>query len=81
MSTPSLWGDKHPAIKGLRPPERHAGHFHADQQILARVNKREQLPNCSPLPAAPRQVVDGRFEIKHKIGSGSYSGGPIELEL
>ena len=23
--TPSLWRDKHPAIKGLRPPERHAG--------------------------------------------------------
>ena len=25
-STPSLWGDKHPAIKGLGPPEHHAGH-------------------------------------------------------
>ena len=23
---PSLWRDKRPAIKGLRPPEHHAGH-------------------------------------------------------
>ena len=30
--TPSLWRDKHPAIKGLRPPEHHAGRFHPDQQ-------------------------------------------------
>jgi len=27
-----LWRDKHPPIKGLRPPEHHAGRFHADQQ-------------------------------------------------
>ena len=25
-STASLWRDKHPAIKSLRPPEHHAGH-------------------------------------------------------
>ena len=25
-STPSLWRDKRLAIKGLRPPEHHAGH-------------------------------------------------------
>ena len=25
-STPSLWRDEHPAIKGLQPPEHHAGH-------------------------------------------------------
>ena len=25
---PSLWRDKHPAIKGLRPPESRAGQFH-----------------------------------------------------
>ena len=31
-SIPSLWREKHPAIKGLRPPEHHAGHFHPDQQ-------------------------------------------------
>ena len=24
---PSLWRDRHPAVKGLRPPERHAGHL------------------------------------------------------
>ena len=27
QSIPSLWRDKHPAIKGLRPPEHHAGKF------------------------------------------------------
>ena len=31
-STPSLWRDKHPAIKGLRPPEHHAGKFHLDHK-------------------------------------------------
>ena len=30
--TPSLWRDKHPAIKGLRPPEHHAGKFQQDQK-------------------------------------------------
>ena len=30
--TPSLWRDKHPAIKGLRPPEHHAGKFRQDQK-------------------------------------------------
>ena len=25
-SIPNLWRDKHPAIKGLRPPEHHTGH-------------------------------------------------------
>ena len=25
-SVPSLWRDERPAIKGLRPPEHHAGH-------------------------------------------------------
>ena len=28
--TPSLWRDKRPAVKGLRPPEHHAGQFHLD---------------------------------------------------
>ena len=28
----SLWRDKHPAIKGLRPPEHHAGKFRQDQK-------------------------------------------------
>ena len=29
--TTSLWRDKHPAIKGLRPPEHQAGKFRQDQ--------------------------------------------------
>ena len=29
---PSLWREKHPAIKGLRPPEHHAGKFHPDHK-------------------------------------------------
>ena len=29
---PSLWGDRHPAIKGLQPPEHHAGQFHPDHE-------------------------------------------------
>ena len=33
--TPSLWRDKHPAIKGLRPPEHHAGKFRQDQKDSA----------------------------------------------
>ena len=28
----SLWRDKHPAIKGVRPPEHHAGKFRLDQK-------------------------------------------------
>ena len=28
----SLWRDKHPAIKGLRPPEHQAGKFRQDQK-------------------------------------------------
>ena len=31
-SIASLWRDKHPAIKGLEPPEHHAGQFHPDQK-------------------------------------------------
>ena len=31
-SIPSLWGDKHPAVKGLQPPEHHAGKFHLDHK-------------------------------------------------
>ena len=29
---PSLWRDKHPAIKGLQPPEQHAGHSNRTKQ-------------------------------------------------
>ena len=31
-STPSLWRNEHPAVKGLRPPEHHAGQFHSDKK-------------------------------------------------
>ena len=31
-SAQKLWRDKHPAIKGLQPPEHLAGRFHADQK-------------------------------------------------
>ena len=31
-SAPSLWRDRHPAIKGLRPPGHHAGKFHPDHE-------------------------------------------------
>ena len=37
--TPSLWRDKHPAIKGLRPPEHHAGKFRQDQKDSSESKK------------------------------------------
>ena len=42
-SIPSLWRDRHSAIKGLRPPEHYAGKFHPDHKRRLRVktnNKR-----------------------------------------
>ena len=33
--TPSLWRDKHPAIKGLWPPEHHAWKFRQDLSMHA----------------------------------------------
>ena len=33
-SIPSLWRDKHPGIKGLRPPEHHAGHSILIKRLL-----------------------------------------------
>ena len=41
--TPSLWRDKHPAIKGLRPPEHHAGKFRQDQKTPPSQTKQQQL--------------------------------------
>jgi len=32
--TPSLGRGKHPGMKGLRPPEHHAGQFNPDQQTF-----------------------------------------------
>ena len=37
ISIPSLWRERHPAVKGLRPPEHHAGKFHPDLKRLLRV--------------------------------------------
>lgn len=33
-SIPSLWRDRRPAIKGLRPSEHHAGQIHPDHQYV-----------------------------------------------
>ena len=35
--------NKHPAIKGLRLPERHPRHFHPDQKILPSQTKQEDM--------------------------------------
>ena len=40
----SLWRDKHPAIKGLRPPEHHAGKFRQDQKDSSESTKKEMGP-------------------------------------
>ena len=39
-SSTSLWRDKRPASKGLRPPEHYAGRFRPDQTRLLRVKRR-----------------------------------------
>ena len=39
----SLWRDKHPAIKGLRPPEHHAGKFRQDQKDSSESNKKQKV--------------------------------------
>ena len=38
-SIPSLWRDKHPAIKGLRPPEHHAGYSIRTNKHFSESNK------------------------------------------
>ena len=43
---PSLWRDKRPAIKGLRPPERRAGHLPPDQERLLRVQHEMKANFC-----------------------------------
>ena len=55
--TPSLWRDQHPAIKGLRPPEHHAGQFHPDQETArSQASKAREATNtcdsykCLPCP-------------------------------
>ena len=55
--TPSLWRDKHPAIKGLRPPEHCGRQFHLDHTYSSKSNKKGSNPHvdqCSnPLPWDP----------------------------
>ena len=54
-SIPSLWRDKHPAIKGLRPPEHLAGHSIRTRKQLLRVNK--QTVHVSVLTISPARVA------------------------
>jgi len=44
-SIPSLWRDKQPAIKGLRPPGHHAGQFCEDQDDSSesKTQKKQRL--------------------------------------
>ena len=39
--SPSLWRDNHPAIKGLPPPEHHAGKFHLDHKKTPPIQKHQ----------------------------------------
>ena len=50
-STPSLWRDRHPAIKGLRPPEHHAGKFHPDHKQAPSQTKRIKQNDWTNVPA------------------------------
>ena len=56
----SPWSDKHPGIKGLRPPEHHAGQFHPGQKGLVRVNKQSKttMEDSTWLPAKRRAARD-----------------------
>ena len=49
--TPSLWRDKHPAIKGLRPPEHHAGKFRQDQKTPPSQTKNACVPEARAIRA------------------------------
>ena len=42
-STPSIWRDKHPAIKGLQPPEHQAGKFHPDHKLTPPGSKTAKM--------------------------------------
>ena len=43
-SIPSLWRDRHPAIKGLRSPEHHAGEFRPDHKTNP-PSQKQQIPS------------------------------------
>ena len=40
--TPSLWRDKLPTIKGLRPPDHYAGQFHRDQKDSSESEQQQE---------------------------------------
>ena len=50
-ATPSLWRDSHLAIKGLQPPEHHAGQFHPD------IGRSLRVQNNKTQTAAARAVT------------------------
>ena len=66
--TPSLWRDKHPAIKGLRPPEHHAGKFRQDQKDSSESKKGFRAED----PAASSPQQEGAIAL-----SGTLSGGAL----
>ena len=57
-SVPSLWRDERPAIKGLRPPEHHAGH-----SIRTKDPSDSQTPVGGPLNNS--QALSSEFHERH----------------
>ena len=56
-STPNIRRDMHPAIKGLRPPEHHAGHSIRTKQIS--TESKQQILNISRYIARARGLQGG----------------------
>ena len=48
-----LWRDTHPAIKGLRPPEHHAGQCHPDRNKTPTSQTKKRVRYLHELPKAP----------------------------
>ena len=68
----SLWRDKHPAIKGLRPPEHHAGKFRQDQKTPSQKNKTNIMES---LVAPIAQWLGIRSRMQEVRGSSPRLGG------
>jgi hypothetical protein len=64
--TPSHWRERHPAIKGLRPPEHQAGRFHPDQEVLFQVNKTKSAPRVGSITHLKRLFQEAATK-KHRI--------------
>ena len=58
-SIPSLWRDKHPAIKGLRSPEHHAGQFNPDRKKDSESNKQNGMATGQRCARGARAVGRG----------------------